>query len=462
MALTPRFGLTAAGGNDGATIVDDGNKFTLEDRFTIDRVLNALERHRHNVLPGESLEPMLPTAALGTSGTLPPGADLYYSVSFVDRDGLETVGSEEVLVQTPAPIAPPGAPFVETTDGGTLPVGLYYYVLTALRGSEESTISAPVTAQVIPGDTTVLVRMPPPQTGTTGYRIWRMGGTESGYTRIGTAAAQADAIFVDDGSVPADPCACDPENSPPTISRGASIYSATVTLHPDDAALITTGRYPAWRLYRTDASGNYPQSSLVHEVVERQSGDPLDTSSPLLIEWVDLGAELAAGRPNLFDQSLAIQPFTFASGATLPDPARFPPGFPFVADGVLYGRYDGVWKALTSPPAVGLSAQHIRLTSANGTSFKLVGDVEVPGAVARPMPTVRPANAVVQFTDLTGTYQLGVGDDGTLALVIPTTTPGGPQKVTFTAVAPLLLPSVDPTSVLAVWTAGGALQYAEI
>jgi hypothetical protein len=257
MALTSRFGLTAAGGSDGATIVDDGNKYTYEDRLALDRILTALEGHRHDLLPVEPEEPLAPTAVMTSTGALAPGQDFYYSVSFVDFDGLETVGSDEVLVQTPSPVSPPGQPFAFTAEGGTLPNGLYYYVLTALRGTEESTISAPITTQTTEGDNSIQVRMPPPQEGVTGYRVWRLGASDSGYTRIGIAPAQDGYLFLDDGSVPSDPCACDPENSPPTISRGASIYGFNVSLAPTDAEKIRAGRYAAWRLYRSNSSGNY-------------------------------------------------------------------------------------------------------------------------------------------------------------------------------------------------------------
>lgn len=336
---TPRFGLNAFGGPASGALSDDGMKFTYADRMLIDRLLSALERNSLHYTPGADIaDPAgAPTATVSTGGTLPAGRTYSYVVSFVGQDGLETLVGDEATVSTPAILAPPLAPQLESAAGGALTPGLYYYALTAIRGPEESTLSPVATGTLVAGEGSMVLTLP-----TLGdaeqLQVWRRGFSEGGFTRVGTTSTTS---FTDDGSVPADDCACDPTHQPPRTNSGINQYSVTVTLSAADATAITSPGVKAWRLYRTEQAGVYTSSSLVHETVE--TTDEMDPTSPLISSWSDDGDLLLGGQPVEVSQRMHLTPFGFQRDDALPDPTGWPDALPLVVDGVLYVLLDGTW-----------------------------------------------------------------------------------------------------------------------
>lgn len=307
MATTQRFGFDKFGGALGGSIADDNGKFSNADRDTLDRVLSAFEVHAHAAGQAARLaDPSgAPTAELGTTGALPAGATYYYRVSYLDAYGLETGASAEVSVVTPAPVDPPLAPAaVADASGGTLAPGLYYWAGTAIQNGVETPLGDSVLLTVPAGSGEVTLTFPALPAGADSIGVWRQGPSDAGFTKIGTVTGTT---FLDNGSVESDPCACDPTKMPPTTNQTGATSSVTVTVPAADEAAV--GAYPAagitrWRLYRTQTSGLYPASSLVHEVVETTDGTP---GTGLVTSWVDDGSSPPVpGAP--LTQSQTLQP----------------------------------------------------------------------------------------------------------------------------------------------------------
>jgi hypothetical protein len=328
VALTQRFGLTYFGGEVEGSLFDDGQKYTSLDRRTIDRLLSAMEVHDHaggTQLPDPVAVPDL-DLTLG-SGQLPPATTLYYRHSYIDQYGLETAAGPEVSVVTPSAIGIPGPPQIEAVTGGTLTPGLYWYGLTSHQGDSETPLSTPSVANLT-DFLTVELRAPDGlPVGSDAVSIWRQGPLESGFTRIATIAVAdpldpPDPLYVDDGTVLADPCACDPENLPPDQNFTGAASSATFTV--DALEIAGSTGVQRWRLYRSSVSGQYSSESLVAEIV--QTVDEL--SGDLVAVYVDDGTvELSAGAPLGVSQTLApSQPLDVHSGEAALDELPFADG----------------------------------------------------------------------------------------------------------------------------------------
>lgn len=342
-STTPRFGLNYFGGDIPGSLTDDGQKYTLADRLLIDKLLAAVEAHNHHLQPADTAEPSTaPTLTLHSDagGTLEAGHTYYYEVTFVDDAGLETPAGDEVSISTPDLLDSPGAPSGESATGGSLPSGMFYYALTAIRGTEESTLGSSFSLTLLAGEGTSNLTLPALGDADS-LRVWRMGLNESYYTKIGTSSS---GTFVDDGSVAADPCACDPDNQPPAANAGASIYSVTVALSTPDATIITAGGQRAWRIYRSETSGNYLASSLVHEVVE--TVDELDPTSGLVTSWIDAGDDLLPGTPPHSNQRMVFTPYSFEVVTIFPTATDYPEGYPLIKSGLLYMQIGGTWTAV--------------------------------------------------------------------------------------------------------------------
>jgi hypothetical protein len=381
--LTSRFKLSRFGGGTPGTILDDGQKFTSLDRDTIDRLLAQTEVHDHLFRPVTLVGPAAPTGALQTNaGTMQCGFTYYYRYAVVDELGAETIASAELAVPTPAVLATPGLPAVSlATDAGQLAPGLYYYGLTAIRGTEETPLGPAVLMALQAGETAVRIDLPTAN-GATQFRVWRMGSTESGYTKVGVVSASA-GFFVDAGSVPADPCACDPGNAPPQVNTGTASYAIAVTLPTD----LDISKARGWRLYRTVYPGIYPTTSLVHQVVEREH--EWDATSALLRTWVDTGAPLAAGQPMSTDLNMRFQAFTFDSAAALPDPAPYPQRYPLLVGQVLYVKVGTEWVKVTgsgSDPSGGTPASSVLTAPGGGRYMLTVADDGTLTTVTTPFP----------------------------------------------------------------------------
>jgi hypothetical protein len=386
--LTKRFRLNRFGGGTPGTIVDNGQKYTSADRDTIDRLFAQTELHDHHIAPAQAGMLSAATLALVTGGgALEAGEQYRYRYAVVDARGMESTGSLSATIETPDLLATPGAPslYVDPADVGTLPRGMYYYAVTALRGAEETPLSPAVTTSVSAGEGAVRVELPPLGLADS-FRVWRMGTADAGFTKLGVTSA---AEFIDNGSVPADPCACDPGNTPPQVNVGVSIYGITVTLPA--SVDLTTAR--SWRLYRS-VDSTFPTASLVHEVVERQS--EWDDTSPLLRSWTDDGGVLATGSPQDTDVNMRFQPFTLDRAAELPDPVGYPEDYPLLVDQTLYVRVNGAWAAVAGPGGAGGGAGV--LTAPNGSRFEIV--VANDGSLstqptAMPGPPAAPQNVSV-------------------------------------------------------------------
>lgn len=299
MALTSRFGLSRVGGDAGGSLTADGFKYTDRDRQVIDRVLSAFETHDHS--GGDQLaDPTeAPALALDTAqGALAGGRTFYYRVSFVDQYGLESAASPEVAVATPSQVEAPGRPILASTTGGTLTPGLYTYALTSEAGSYETQLGPHAVLQLLNDRTAITLTLPALPAGADSFGVWRQGPEDNGFTKIGSTSAST---ILDDGSVPADPCACDPDNLPPQENRTSSTNAIVVTA--PDAALITASAdspIRRWRIYRATSSGGYGNNSLVAEVTDRD-----DTTDILATTFIDRGEPLLQGGPLDVSQTLA-------------------------------------------------------------------------------------------------------------------------------------------------------------
>lgn len=402
-SLTTRFGLSYFGGATPGSLADDGAKFTLDDPQVLDRILAALEAHTHT--GGDQLADPAdpPTADLATiGGTLPSDRTYYYCVSFVDQFGLETRAGDEVDVQTPQSVLTPAGPAVEAVSGGDLGAGLYYYALTIVTDADETQLSEPTLIGITEGTGTAILTLPVLPADGQQFRIWRQGPSESGFSKIGLSA---DLTFVDDGSVEADPCACDPANLPPADNTTNSTNVITISLSDMDTTVITLPgqNIRAWRLYRTEVSGNYGAESLVEEVVARQ--DPQDLTSPLVTSWIDYGDPTINGRPRPYSQTLRPPGlYLFPLMDELPDPAEYPAGYSLIVDGVLYVNLAGVWSSVggagtTTSPQTTAPWPDFILTGADGRRWRQT--VDATGALVLvqtllPAAPVPPANLVVE------------------------------------------------------------------
>ena len=397
-AQTPRFGLNTFGGSVDGSFLDDGMKFTGADRLLLDRILAAYEGNDYTFRPEYDPDPPAsPTLSDGGDGSLEAGTTYYYRVGFVDTDGMETVASDEVSIKTPDPVATPPAPsLVTTSDASTLVGGLYYYALTSLRDTEESILGPVATATLVAGAFAVEIAGPlmtssdptfiPPDS----FRVWRMGPKEPGYTQIGVV--NPGDVLLDDGSVPADPCACDPASSPPLVAVGSTAYSVDVEINSADLWRLSDEHFVSWRLYRTQNSGNYSNLSLVYEVTERIAG-------ALLASYTDVGAALVEGVPKNRDQRLRLKPFVIDHGADLPDnPQDYPDFYPFVIDNGtpnLYLNIDGVWAQVGGGgggvPAVQTAPNGTRWIQTVGNNGEIVmTETDLPG------PPTPPQNFQIQ------------------------------------------------------------------
>lgn len=337
---TSRFKLNRFGGGTQGTISDDGQKYTGVDRDTIDRLLAQTEMHTHRVQPTSGGLNTPATAVLQTGGTLEAGLDYHYRYSVLDANGMESVAAPLVTVSTPELLPVPGMPgaYVNAADSGQLPPGQYYYAITALRGTEETPISAATSITVIAGESAVRVTLPALGSAES-FRIWRMGRLDAGFTKIGTSST---AEFFDDGSVAANPAAGQPQNLPPQTNTGVANYAVEVTLPAGVDLSTATG----WRLYRAVQYPTFPTNALVHQVVERQT--EWDPTTPLLRSWTDTGDAALPGTPSNDDLNMRFQPFVLDSAALAPDPAGYPENYPMLIAGKLNALVSGVWTPIGS------------------------------------------------------------------------------------------------------------------
>jgi len=305
VAQTQRFGLSHFGLGVDGSFSEDGGKHTGRDRRTLDRILAAMEGHRHEGGARVEDPDFAPSLVLDdTQGALAAGATFYYRVSFIDQYGLETAAGDEASVATFASVSAPAPPRLEAETGGTLDDGIYYYGLTGHSQGNETTLSPPQIITISDWNTVSVYVSNTLPTGTDEVSIWRQGPLESGYTRLATVAIGENAhpeqpgdplypLFVDDGSIPA--IAPTASNQPPTTNLTNASNAVEVII-----PAIPTG-VQRWRLYRTRQSGQYGAASLVAEVVETEE----EGSGALVTTFLDMGAALSPGKPLESSQTLS-------------------------------------------------------------------------------------------------------------------------------------------------------------
>ena len=306
MAQTQRFGLSHFGLGVDGSFTENGGKHTGRDRRVIDRILAAFEGHRHE--GGQRLldpeDP--PTLTLDTTqGALRAGTTYYYRTSFIDQYGLETAASGETAVATFAPVSEPGPPSLNAISGGSLDDGLYYYAFTGWSEGNETILSTPQAISISDWKTVEVFVASTLSAGTDQVSVWRQGPLESGFTRLVTVPIGEDdhpeepgdalhPLFVDDGSIPSDPCPCDPLQQPPTQNLTNATNAVEVEVPP------LPERAFRWRIYRTRQSGVYNAASLVAEVVETDEPE----GGALVTTYLDLGEPLSPGQPLEASQTL--------------------------------------------------------------------------------------------------------------------------------------------------------------
>lgn len=425
---TPDFGLNFFGGDVPGSLTDDGGKFTNGDRLLIARVLKALEDHDHKG-GGRLTDPTGPPAvAMDTlNGQLPGGLNVYYRVAYLDKFGLETAASLEVVQATPTPLLSPTAPTLAAAAlgvGSTAPglaAGSYTYALTAISGVLETPLGDTAQLDITTLLTTVVTFPDAVDDSQDSWGVWRMGEADSGWTKVGVGLVD-DLDFTDDGSVPANPCACDPGQAPPTDNLTASTNAITVSVPDAELVNAIDGQVTKWRLYRTFASGSYANASLVAEVTSTVNEDG---TGGLITEWTDDGATpLQTGSPLEISQcltpSIAIAGGTGGgiSAVLLSDGASI---WRIVtdSDGALITRLSGGFIAdlavqtwLVSDPG----GAFYQLTV--GTDGALTTTVGSPSSPAIGDTVYAPDQGpLLPSPDPTIAYMLGVADDGSLTTV---------------------------------------------
>lgn len=367
---TPRFGFNWFDGDaQSGALSDDGAKFTGDDRLLLDRLLAAIETHDHASDTDSDDAPDGPTLTYAsTGGALEAGLTYYYKITFVDAAGLETDASDEVSVDLPAQLDAPAAPGQDTATTGTLVPGLYYYALTAVRGSEESSLGDPVAVTVLSDEHQVDLSLPALGAATS-FRLWRLSDTEGFWRKFSDVITGS--TFTDGGS--ATPVATDA----PTANTGVATYAVTLDLSTDDATAVQATAVSGWKIYRSTTSGTYGGNSLVHYVTEHEIDT--DDTSPKLASWVDTGDALLSGAPPVTASKMHFTTIAGGGGG----------GFTVLGD----------WD-----PAATYSAGDI--VTRNGTHYRATGAVP---AAQDPWANTAPATV---DTERAATYQTATSSFG--------------------------------------------------
>lgn len=290
---TPNFGLNAVGPADDFT--EDSYKFSFKDRFTIDANLARALLHDHTGVAQTFSEPSsAPSLQLNGSlgGQIPGARRVYYKYTYVDEYGTESVGSPTSFIDTPTPVATPGAPagMTRSTTGGTLLPGSYTYRLSAYTTSNTIETAAGDAAFIsIPAGSntnTISFNLPTLPAGALGFNIYRRKpGSDFGYlTSLNMNVATPPSSFTDDGSI-IDDCV----RRLPTTNRTGGGQAVVVSL-PGATPVVPVGY--TWRLYRTYNNLSWTNSLLAHVVEETSEGSGIIT-----VTYTDLGIGTGAGEP---------------------------------------------------------------------------------------------------------------------------------------------------------------------
>ncbi len=314
MVTTQNFGLAKIIDGSGR-LSDGGYKFSSADRDTIDTLLLiGTTTHKHTggteLAVATPASPTLTTAS--GSGNIPGGTTLYYRISVLAPDGLESKASDPVFVTTAAPLGMPGVPTIQPfKTGGTLEPGTYAYAVSAWQNySTEETEASGAVGYVLPSDgggaQRIEVTLPdypdltPP--AHYGFNIYKRGPSGSVYEFL---------VSIDLSGVPSD----DPNYLGSTTITGFN-DDGTVGVECDRLAPRRNGTvsrntvqiaYPGtvpvgstWKVFRSFSVDSWA-NSLIHTVVEETS----EGSGVISPTYTDTGSATLGGTP--YETALIVQ-----------------------------------------------------------------------------------------------------------------------------------------------------------
>lgn len=354
MGYTRNFGFKTGGA--GFEFAEDGYKFIGADRETIDLLFRLLFEHDHAGNPYELLETPADPPGLDLDpesdpgdppiyGTLPAATSLYYVYTLVSPEGVESAGSPEATIDTPDPVATPGAPtLARGNTGGTLRPGGYFYKLSAYRDATTlETVAGLAASTTLPntGSTQRLVlTLPALPPDADGFNIYRRipGSTEYHHLASIDAAAVA-AGFTDIGDE------ADCERLAPTRNTTGEANAVGILIPAELPEGYT------WRIYRSLDPGEWNGTFLANVVEETTEGSGITTDY-----FIDTGEQTADGSPPLTTPELPTIPPAVAAIPRLRDLTDVDMPSPPDSDGMVpvWSDDDQVWRA--GIPATGPSA----------------------------------------------------------------------------------------------------------
>lgn len=292
--FTDHYQLQRLSSNDLST---NSYKFTEEDRDKVDALLYiGAENHHHTGQDPVDNSPLVGPGLTVVTGTgyIPVSTRVYYKITFIDRNGIETASSPESFIDTPSGISIPSAPNVSYTDtGGFLPPGPYFYAVSAYQDfnsletlvSDARYVSIPYTTNTNKNTIT----LPPLPSGATGFNIYRKSPSSIAYRYFDTVSmtvATPPSTYTDDGTIG------ETQSRPlPTVNTTVVRNSIIVNIA---AATPTIPTGFSWRIYRTYVAGNYTNSTLT--TLSPLTYAP-EVPSGLAYSYADLGASTTVGQP---------------------------------------------------------------------------------------------------------------------------------------------------------------------
>lgn len=269
-------------------------KFSEGDRILEDQLLYlGAEGHRHT--GGASANVAITVGPVLTlvngAGFIPASTRVYYKITYLDTNGIETAASPESYIDTTAAVTSPTGPGLATsTTGGTLSPGPYYYVLSAYQTFNSlETLASDARYVTIPYSTNTnanTLTFPALPSGATGFNIYRKSPSSVSYrylASVNMAAATPPTTYMDTGAIAE------------TQSRSLPVANTTVTQNSVTVSIAgATPSIPAgysWRIYRTYVTGDYSNSLLI-------------TNTGSTLSYSDIGASTGFGQPPTSGQSV--------------------------------------------------------------------------------------------------------------------------------------------------------------
>lgn len=290
MGNTTNFGLETVG--SGETIADNGFKYTLRDRETIDSLLWTLFNHDHSTetetapFQGPTQRPTL--TLFTTGGSLGAGQNLAYKISYRDIYGNETEASLEGQISTPVAIASPPVMELSTlTTGGTLGPGIYRYALAYIQAGGYTTKAPNIASIIVPTGTNtnqITITLDTLPSGATGWDVYRRDPATDEFYFLDTTGSGP--TYVDDGS-----STLDCTRKRPSFNTTNSANRVQVEIDANDLPLNV--RVASWRIFRAEQSGPFTNNSLLVQV----SDTTTEGGSDLVTSYNDEGFGTTPGQP---------------------------------------------------------------------------------------------------------------------------------------------------------------------